>query len=138
MAKERITIKKSDLAKLHKAIKKLEKDAESERRVKGFKASGFLIAATDIEAEEADVPLEVKTIILHVAGDFTTDPSTLKDGVKLDVNLLYDEDEYAILAMRLTKLVKKHNKQESVSTDEVTECANVGKVLEMVNEKINP
>lgn len=136
MAKDRITIKKTDLARLHKAIKQLEKD--SDRRVKGFKASGFLIAATDIEADEADVPLEVKTIILHVAGDFSTDPKTLKDGIKLDLNLLYDEDEFAILAMRLTKLVRKYNRAESVTTDEVTACANVGKVLEMVNEKINP
>lgn len=136
MAKSKITIKKSDLSKLHKAIKKLEKD--SDRRIRGYKASGFLIAATDFESAEADVPLEVKTIILHVAGDFDTDPETLKDKINLTVNLLYDEDEFSILAMRLDRLVKKHNKEEEVTDEEVNECKTVGDVLKMVNEKIAP
>lgn len=89
--------------------------------------------------EPVDDPVDnaVKRIILNIAGDNSTDPSTLRESLKLKDNLHYGDDEYRLLQIRLNDYARSKNKDASVSTDEASGCDSVGDCIALVERKIS-
>lgn len=135
MSKRKLNFRASDIKRMHSKLKKMEKKDPS-FKINGLPVSSFLIA--NLRADDAvDTPeIRTKRIILQIAGDFSTKPIDLKDNVKLKINLLYGDDEYSLLQMRLNSLVKEYKAGASVSDDEAGDCVTVGDCTELVDSKI--
>ncbi len=133
--KKKILIKPADFKKVHAKLKKLESKDPS-LKINGLALSHFLLANTSFD-DKADPPeIRTKRIILQIAGDFSTKPEDLKDNIKLGINLLFGDDEYTLLQMRLNALVKEYKPTASVSDDETNDCVTVGDCTKLVKSKI--
>ena len=135
MAKHRITLKPGDFKKLIAKIKKMEA-ADSSLKIGNASLSSFLIA-NSLADDQKDTPeIRTKRIILHIAGNFTTNPETLQDGINLRLNLLYGSDEFTLLQMRLDTLVKEFKASAGISSSEANDCSVVGDCTALVDSKI--
>lgn len=135
MKKIKLQLKISDFNKVHSKLKKLESKDKS-LKINGIPISSFLTANSNIE-DKADSPeIRTKRIILHIAGDYSSRPEDLKDNIKLKINLLYGDDEYSLLQIRLNSLVKEYKKTARVTNDETNNCSSVGDCTKLVNSKI--
>ncbi len=133
--KNNLKFKISDFKKVHSALKKFE-IKDSSLKIKGFPISSFLIANSIIDDGNDSPGIRIKRIILHIAGDFTSKPEELNETIKLKINLLYSDDEYSLLQIRLDSLVKEYKNTASVTEDETNGCITVGDCTKLVNSKI--
>jgi len=93
------------------------------------------VFAKPAQPERYDVA--TKRIILEIAGDDTTDPSTLGESLKLRDNLQYGDNEYVLLQIRLDEYVKSCNKDASVTPAEVNACTTVGSCVDLVKKHLS-
>ncbi|GAB2838716.1 hypothetical protein [Ferruginibacter profundus] len=135
MAKHRITLKPGDFKKLHSKLKKMEASDPS-LKIGNQLLSDFLIANSLADDKTDTAAIRTKRIILHIAGNFTTKPETLNDNIDLVQNLLYGDDEYTLLQMRLDILVKEFKSSASISSSEAGDCSTVGHCTALVDSKI--
>jgi hypothetical protein len=135
MEKINLHLKISDFIKVHSKLKKLESKDQS-MKINGIPISSFLTANSSF-GDNADPPeIRTKRIILQIAGDFSSKPEDLNDNIKLKINLLYGNDEYSLLQIRLNSLVKEYKKTASMTNDETNNCSSVGDCTRLVNSKI--
>lgn len=135
MKNSNLKLKVSDFKKVHSKLKKLEANDNS-LKINGLSISSFLIANLSIDDAVDLLEIRTKRIILQIAGDFSSKPKDLKDSIKLKINLLYGDDEYSLLQMRLNSLVKEYKKSARISDNETSDCTTVGDCIELVNSKI--
>ena len=135
MAKHKIKLSASAFRKLHAKLKKIE-SANSNHTIDGWNLSSFLIANAAADDKTDPPAIRTKRIILQIAGDFTTKPENLKNAVDLVKHLLYGDDEYSLLQMRLDSLVKENKSTASVSDSEASDCGTVGDCVDLVDSKI--
>lgn len=113
-----------------KKIRLLLKETGNNKLYREMMGSAFL------EDESSNIVTKTKKIILYIAGDFTSDPDELQNEIDLKDELNYQDDEYSILQMRLNKLVKEYNDDESIDEDETNECDTVGDCVKLVQSKV--
>lgn len=113
-----------------KKIRLLLKETGNNKLYREIMGSAFL------EDESSNIVTKTKKIILYIAGDFTSDPDELQNEIDLKDELNYQDDEYSILQMRLNKLVKEYNDDESIDEDETNECDTVGDCVKLVQSKV--
>lgn len=113
-----------------KKIRLLLKETGNNKLYREMMGSAFL------EDESSNIVTKTKKIILYIAGDFTSDPGELQNEIDLKDELNYQDDEYSILQMRLNKLVKEYNDDESIDEDETNECDTVGDCVKLVQSKV--
>jgi hypothetical protein len=128
-----IKISHANLAKIQKALKK-NSSTLNEIRIGNQSLSKFLHNAISIESESPE--LNTKAIILEVAGDHTTDPHDLPLTINLQLNLHYEDDEYALLYIRLNNLVKEYKPTASLKKSEVNDCETVEDCVDLVKNNI--
>ncbi len=131
----KLTIKPADFKKVHSKLKKLESEDNS-LKINGLTISNFLLANTSFDDKDDLPEIRTKRIILQIAGDFSTKPEDLKDNIKLRINLLFGDDEYSLLQMRLNSLVKELKPDASISDDETNNCTTVGDCTKLVKSKV--
>jgi len=136
MAKQQMLLNVSDYKRLRKLLKSNPETAEK-MKIGRNSIKQFLIAAVTHDDQSDPASTRVKRIILEIAGDFNTDPSSLQNSLDLAKNLMYGDDEYSLLQIRLNKLVKEYKKTASVSEDEAANCSTVGDCVSLVDGKIN-
>jgi len=135
MKKTPFFIDDAKFAKLHAAVKSFEAKNGS-IKIGKLSLSSFLLANTSVSNDRNDSkPVRTKRRVLHIAGDFTTDPSTLSGTIKLKANLHYGNDEFALLQIQLNKLVKEYLSSASVSKTEADKCETVADCVKLVNAK---
>lgn len=135
MAKYRITLKPGHFKMLYLKLKKIEA-ADPSLKIGNASLTDFLIVNSLSDDQKDSPEIRTKRIILHIAGNFTTNPATLKDGIDLVQNLLYGSDEYTLLQMRLDTLVKEYKASASISSSEAGNCSTVGDCTQLVDSKI--
>lgn len=113
-----------------KKIRLLLKETGNNKLYREMMGSAFL------EDESSNIVTKTKKIILYIAGDFTSDPGELQNEIDFKDELNYQDDEYSILQMRLNKLVKEYNDDESIDEDETNECDTVGDCVKLVQSKV--
>lgn len=133
--KKKLEITLSDFAKLHRQIKKFE-EKNGPIQIGNQKLEHFLLTRTSFADHGLTPEIRTKEIILQVAGNYDIKPEDLKDNVNLKDNLLYNDDSYSILEMRLNILIKGYKKDAVIDDDEMTGCDNVGDCVKLVDDKI--
>lgn len=136
MAKKQMLLNVTDYKRIRQLLKKNAVVAKA-MKIGGNSITSFLVAAITHD-DKSDTPeIRTKRIILEIAGDFSTDPATLQNALDLAKNLIYGDDEYSLLQIRLNRLVKEYKRTASVSEDEATNCSTVGDCVTLVNDKIS-
>ena len=79
---------------------------------------------------------KTKSIILAIAGDFTTKPADLQNSIDLKNNLSFGNDEYNRLQAKLNELVSGLKAGATISNTEATACSTVGDCVHLVQSKI--
>jgi|GEM_PF-5597379 len=79
----------------------------------------------------------VKRMILQIAGDFSTEPGSLRESLSLRDNLQYKDNEYSLLQIRLNSYVKTQRKDSLISAEEVNGCNKVGDCIDLVEGKLS-
>lgn len=93
--------------------------------------SNFISSAFELGE---DLSLQVKRAILNVKGNNSTDPSTLLNELELEANLLYNSNDFILLAVKLNKFIAENSKKITVS--EMKKCTTVGDCITLLNGKI--
>lgn len=130
-----VGISQTKFSKLHAKLKAFEKK-NGPIKIGNSSISNFLLEHSEFE-EDLEEPIQIRTkrIILRIAGDYTTSPNDLKGTDKLKSNWGYGDDEYALLQIRLNKLVKEYKDSASISKTEANDCEKVSDCIKLVNDK---
>ncbi len=105
---------------------------------KGLKTLADALPFNVAGFDESKIEKDVKEFILVNSpknGDI--DISDIEDGLKLKENLDYQADDYDTLQLDLDKYVNDQKDDEHVTEADVTNNKTVGKIIEMVKEKLN-
>jgi hypothetical protein len=93
-----------------------------------------------IQTNDAEESLKnrVKTILLHLAGDFETHSEDLSDKLSLKTNLLFKETQYKLLFLKLNALLQHyHNQPEKrISIKEIIDCQTVMDCFTLIEKTI--
>jgi hypothetical protein len=133
--RKKAVIKSTDLKKIHAKLKRFEADNGS-LRIAGMSLSHFLIAKVSFDDQDDEPEIRTKRIILHIIGDYSSKPEDLPDNTNLVDNLLYGDDEYSLLQIRLNLLIKEYDPTSGVSDQDVISCETVGECTTLVDSKI--
>lgn len=136
MKKFKVEISWQDYQKLHAKIKELE-TAGKTAKIGKRKISDFFLARTTFTDAGESIDIRVKRIILIIAGDTTSEPSTLGDTLSLKLNLQFLSNEFSLLQIRLDRLVKEFKSTAKVSNSEASNCKTVKDCIDLVNKKIS-
>ncbi len=114
-----------------KQIKSMQEDSYKKVR----KAmSKHLIALSQFDLKDGDTALRVKKIILNVKGNYSTNPDELPTGLSLKDNLLYNSNEYIMLAIKLNELIP--DGKPKITMTEMRKCKTVSDCITLVTSKI--
>ncbi len=86
--------------------------------------------------EQEPVPIQVKRKIIsagHLAG---TTPETLAESSNLSSDLLFESNEYALLCLKLQKLVFEKKPEATLSCSQVSACETVQECIDLVQSTI--
>jgi hypothetical protein len=135
MKKTIVTIQAKKLAQVYSKLKKLE-SKHATLKIGKMPLSHFLIAHSEFENDLPESKeLKTNRIILYIAGQFNTDPASLKPATRLKQNLGYQADEYSLLQIKLDKLVKQYKPTARISSGEANNCDTVGDCQDLVVKK---
>ena len=82
---------------------------------------------------QESIAYEVKKAILNTKGDNSTDPYELLDAINLKDNLLFNNNDYIMLALRLNELILIPAKKITIA--EINKCKIVGDCVALVKSK---
>ncbi len=131
MNKYNIHIAESSYKKIQKKLQQYE------IKIGGMSIRNFLIANSIVDDSKNPPLIRIKRIILHIAGDFDNRPEDLQNDVKLETNLHFGYNEFALLRKRLDLLVKEYQKGSKISAKEVHDCKTVNDCVDLLLSKIN-
>ena len=86
--------------------------------------------------EQEPLPIQVKRKIIsagHLAG---TTPETLAESSNLSADLLFDVNEYALLCLKLQKLVFEKKPDAILTCSQVSACETVQDCIDLVESAI--
>lgn len=89
---------------------------------------------TKFDIVDNTIDLKVKRRILNVKGNYSTDPSEVLDELDLKANLLYNANDFTLLARKLNELITDGSKK--ITDAEMKKCKTVKDCIVLVNSKI--
>ena len=119
-----LTIQAIALKKMIKQLQLVEQKQEL-FTIDGLLPSQFLLCAIQTNEEEKSLKNRVKTILLHLAGDFETQSEDLSDKLHLKTNLLFKETQYKLLFLKLNALLQHYQPEKRISIKEIEDCQTV-------------
>jgi hypothetical protein len=119
-----------------KIIKQLQIAEEKHQlsKIEGLLPSQFLFLATQPNNESESNTNKVKTILLHLAGDYHTPAEKLSEKINLKTHLLFQETHYNILYLKLHSLLQNYQPEKKVSIKEIKDCQHVADCLALLEE----
>ena len=108
MKRAKLLISASKLTQLQNKLLEFEATYEpikiGKLNLSSFLKSNIIFA----DDTTTDLYIRVNSRILHIAGDYTSDPTKLRGSTNLKNNLGYSDLEYRLLQSSLDKLVKEY------------------------------
>jgi hypothetical protein len=136
MPKTNFNITPANLKKIHKALKKHEKE-NNHFLIGSEKLSDFLVSNVTFSIEGYTIELVIKQYILKVVGEFAVKPENLLDNTLLKDNLNYGDYEFFMLKRELENYLKKINKIETIlPNSDFGKCKSVADVIKLVKSKV--
>lgn len=116
-----LTIQATDLLKIIKQLQLLE-EKQSQYTIEGMPPSQFLQYAIQPNNHSESAKNRVKTILLHLAGDYETPPEKLSEKLDLKTHLLFEEAQYTLLYLKMDALIKSYQPEKKISIKEIKNC----------------
>ncbi|MGH2666514.1 hypothetical protein [Flavobacterium sp.] len=121
----------SNEKKYNKEVKLLQEENHKEVRKL---MSKYLTTLSHFDTAEGDISFKVKRVILNVKGNYSTDPNQLMELLNLKKNLLYNANDYIMLAIKLNEFIVSPDSK--ITMAEMNKCKTVGDCIALVNKKI--
>ena len=119
-----LTIQATDLKKMMYQLQLLEQK-QSLFKIEGWLPSQFLLLATQPNNQNESPKNRVKTILLHLAGDYETAAAKLSDKLDLKTHLLFGETQYTLFYLKMDALIKSYQPEKTISFKEIKNCHTV-------------
>lgn len=120
------------------SYKKLQKKLSKYNiKIGGMSIRNFLVINSIIDDRIDSTAQRVKRIILHIAGDFDSNPANMKGECSLEQELSFGYNEYFMLRRCLDRLVKEYNKKLKINADEIQACRTVEACVNLVTDRIS-
>ncbi len=117
--------------KYNKEIRLLQEEYNKEvRKI----MSKQLTTLSFFDLKDANIDTKVKRAILNVKGNYSSDPSELPNSMNLKANLLYNSNEYIMLAIKLNELIP--DKTKRITMAEMSNCKTVSDCIILVTKKL--
>lgn len=130
-----LTISATDVCKIIKQLQLLEEKYDS-FTIDGLSLSAFIQLAIQPNKEKESPRNRVKTILLHLAGDFETNACQLSDQLHLKTHLLFKEAQYKLLFLKLNALLQAYQPEKKISIKEIKDCVTVADCVALVERNI--
>ena len=130
-----LTIQPNDLQKMIKQLQAAEQKQEL-FTIEGLLPSQFLVCAIQPNNHAESPKNRVKTILLHLAGDYQTHAAQLSDKLHLKTHLLFNEGQYKLLFLKLNTLLQQYQPEKKISSKEVKDCQTVADCVMLVEGKM--
>lgn len=117
-----------------KIIKQLQIAEEKHQlsQIDGLLPSQFLFFVTQPNNDSETTTNKVKTILLHLAGDYHTPAAQLSERLELKTHLLFKETHYNLLYLKLHALLQHHQPEKKLSIKEIKDCQSVADCLALI------
>ena len=130
-----LTIQPTDLQKIIKQLQLVEEKHEL-LTIEGLLPSQFLLFAIQPENHSESPKNRVKTILLHLAGDYHTHGKQLSDKLDLKTHLLFAATHYTILYLKLNALLQQYQPEGKISMKEIRDCQTVADCVTLVERNM--
>ncbi|WP_309640701.1 hypothetical protein [Flavobacterium sp.] len=130
-----LTIQATDLQKMIKQLQLVE-EKQNLFTIEGLLPSQFLRYAVQPNNEKENPKKRVKTILLHLTGDYQTLGEQLSDKLDLKTHLLFTESQYTLLYLKLNALLKHYQPEKKISIEEIKDCQSVADCVILFEKKI--
>ncbi len=130
-----LTIQATDLQKIIKQLQLVEEKHEL-LTIEGLLPSQFLRYAIQPENHDESPKNRVKTMLLHIAGDYQTHGQQLSDKLDLKTHLLFAEGQFTLLFLKLNALLKQYQPERTISRKEIKDCQTVADCVALVERNI--
>jgi hypothetical protein len=130
-----LTIQATDLKKMVQKLQVLEKK-QSLFKIEGWLPSQFLQLAIQPNNQKESPKNRVKTILLHLAGDYETPAEKLSDKLNLETHLLFSETHYTLLYIKMDALLKNYQPEKTISLKEIKNCHTVADCMTLLETRI--
>ncbi|MBL0013618.1 MAG: hypothetical protein IPP30_07645 [Flavobacterium sp.] len=130
-----LTIQPTDLQKMIKQLQLVEQQHDL-FTIEGLLPSQFLVCAIQPNNEKESPKDRVKTILLHLAGDYHTHSAELSDKLNLKTHLLFKEAQYKLLFLKLNALLQQYQPEKKISIKEIKDCQSVADCVGLVERNM--
>jgi hypothetical protein len=130
-----LTIQATDLKKMMHQLQLLEQK-QSLFKIEGWLPSQFLLLATQPNNQNESPKNRVKTILLHLAGDYETAAAKLSDKLDLKTHLLFGETQYTLLYLKMDALLKSYQPEKTIHLKEIKNCHTVADCMNILETRI--
>jgi hypothetical protein len=130
-----LTIQATDLKKMMYQLQLLEQK-QSLFKIEGWLPSQFLLLATQPNNQNESPKNRVKTILLHLAGDYETAAVKLSDKLDLKTHLLFGETQYTLLHLKMDALIKSYQPEKTISLKEIKNCHTVADCMTFIEKQL--
>lgn len=117
-----------------KIIKQLQIAEEKHQlsQIDGLLPSQFLFFVTQPNNDSESITNKVKTMLLHLAGDYRTPAAQLSEKLDLKTHLLFKETHYNLLYLKLQALLQNYKPENKISIKEIKDCQSVADCLALL------
>ncbi len=129
------TIQSTDVCKIIKQLQLVEEKYDF-FTIDGLQLSQFVQLAIQPNNEKESPRNRVKTILLHLAGDFETNACQLSDQLHLKTHLLFKEAQYKLLFLKLNALLQAYQPEKKISIKEIKDCVTVADCVALVEREV--
>ena len=130
-----LTIQPNDLQKMIKQLQLVEQQHDLST-IDGLLPSQFLTCAIQPNNEKESPRHRVKTILLHLAGDYQTHSGALSEKLQLKTHLLFKEAQYKLLFLKLNALLQDYHPEKKISIKEIKDCQTVADCVTLIEKNI--
>lgn len=130
-----LTIQPTDLQKMIKQLQVIEQKQDL-FTIEGLLPSQFLLCAIQPNNEKESPKNRVKTILLHLAGDYETRSEELSDKLQLKTHLLFMEAQYKLLFLKLNALLQHYQPEKKINIKEIKDCQTVADCVTLIEKNI--
>jgi hypothetical protein len=130
-----LTIQANDLQKIIRQLQLVEEKHDL-LTIEGLLPSQFLFLAIQPENHTESPKNRVKTILLHLAGDYQTHGHQLSDKLHLKTHLLFTEVQYKLLFLKLNALLQHYHPEKKITIKEIKDCQTVADCVGLVEQNV--
>lgn len=130
-----LSIHPTDLQKMIKQLRAVEEKQEL-FTIEGLLPSQFLFIAIQPDNHHESPQNRVKTMLLHLAGDYQTPSAELSDKLNLKTHLLFTDAQYKLLFLKLNTLLQHYQPEKKITMKEIKECQSVADCVGLVERNL--